>query len=128
MNSQNRGRKTPQTRKGIIMKKSTMNAIAAVLASVDFENKSAILDELNAEINKGADKRAAKVAEYENVKEIILAPLDEAIMTVSELYEAVKDELPEGFTRGKVQYALTKLYADEVVKHEGKPCTYGRKA
>ena len=110
------------------MKKSTMNAIAAVLASVDFENKSAILDELNAEINKGADKRAAKVAEYENVKEIILAPLDEAIMTVSELYEAVKDELPEGFTRGKVQYALTKLYADEVVKHEGKPCTYGRKA
>ena len=110
------------------MKKSTMNAIAAVLASVDFENKSAILDELNAEINKGADKRAAKVAEYENVKEIILAPLDEAIMTVSELYEAVKDELPEGFTRGKVQDALTNLDADEVVKHEGKPCTYGRKA
>ena len=46
------------------MKKSTMNAIAAVLASVDFENKSAILDELNAELNKGAEKRAAKAAEY----------------------------------------------------------------
>lgn len=110
------------------MKKATLNAIASTLSAIDFENKDAILAEINAELNRGADAKAAKAAEYESVKEIILAPLDESIMTVSELYDAIKDELPEGFTRGKVQYALTKLYADEVVKQEGKPCTYGRKA
>ena len=119
------------------MKKATLSAIATLLNEEVNETKDtvfsyddivALRDEVVAELNKGADAKAAKVAEYESVKEIILAPLDEAIMTVSELYEAIKDELPEGFTRGKVQYALTKLYADEVVKHEGKPCTYGRKA
>ena len=110
------------------MKKNTLSAIAAVLNTVDFENKDSILAEVNAELTKNDEAKAAKAAEYESVKEIILAPLDEAIMTVSELYEAIKDELPDGFTRGKVQYAITKLYANEVVKHDGKPCTYGRKA
>ena len=117
------------------MKKSTLSAIANYLSEnvqyandIEKEFLTTALAELNAEINRGADAKAARAAEYESVKEIILAPLDESILTVSELYEAIKGELPEGFTRGKVQYALTKLYADEVVKQEGKPCTYGRKA
>ena len=64
-----------------------MNAIAAVLASVDFENKSAILDELNAELNKGAEKRAAKAAEYGAVRETILGGLSDTPVTVAELYD-----------------------------------------
>ena len=108
------------------MKKSTMNAIAAVLASVDFENKSAILDELNAELNKGAEKRAAKAAEYDAVRETILGGLSDTPVTIAELYEGIKDELPEGFSRNKVQYAIVNLYKDEVEKISGSPNTYKR--
>lgn len=103
-----------------------MNAIAAVLASVDFENKTAILDELNAELNKGADKRAAKVAEYDAVRETILGGLSDTPVTIAELYESIKDELPEGFSRNKVQYAIVNLYKDAVEKISGSPNTYKR--
>ena len=108
------------------MKKATMNAIASILSSVDFENKDAILAELNAEINKGADAKVAKKAEYDAVKDTILNGLSETPVTMSELYEAIKDELPEGFTMGKVQYAIVNLYKDEIVKIVGKPNTYKR--
>ena len=113
------------------MKKATLLTAYAILTGkgeVTEETKAAVIAEFEKEFNRDAEEKAAKAAEYESVKEIILAPLNEAIMTISELYEAIKNELPDGFTRGKVQYAITKLYADEVVKHEGKPCTYGRKA
>ena len=126
MNSQNRRRKTPQTRKEIIMKKSTINTIASVLASIDFENKSAILDELNAELNKGADKRAAKAAEYDAVRDTILGGLSDTPVTIAELYDSIKDELPDGFSRNKVQYAIVNLYKDEVEKISGSPNTYKR--
>ena len=108
------------------MKKSTINAIASVLASVDFENKSAILDELNAELNKGAEKRAAKAAEYDAVRDIILGGLSDTPVTIAELYDSIKDELPDGFSRGKVQYAIVFLYRDEVETVLGSPNTYKR--
>lgn len=108
------------------MKKSTINTIASVLASVDFENKSAILDELNAELNKGAEKRAAKAAEYDAVRDIILGGLSDTPVTIAELYDSIKDELPDGFSRNKVQYAIVNLYKDEVEKISGSPNTYKR--
>ena len=39
-----------------------------------------------------------------------------------------KDSLPEGFSKGKVQYAVTRLWADEVTKTEGKVNTYSLRA
>ena len=36
--------------------------------------------------------------------------------------------LPEGFTKGNLQYAITRLWKDEVEKIEGKVNTYRRKA
>ena len=44
--------------------------------------------------------------------------------TISELYEAVKDKLPAGFSKGKLQYAITQLWASELIKTEGKVNTY----
>ena len=108
------------------MKKVTLNAIASTLSAIDFENKDAILAEINAELNRGADAKAARNAEYDAVKPVILGALSDTPATIAEIYDAIADELPEGFTRNKVQYAITKLYADEVVKHEGKPNTYSR--
>lgn len=108
------------------MKKSTINTIASVLTSVDFENKSAILDELNAELNRGAEKRAAKVAEYDAVRDTIIGGLSDTPVTIAELYDSIKDELPDGFSRNKVQYAIVNLYKDEVEKISGSPNTYKR--
>jgi hypothetical protein len=119
------------------MKKTTLNAIATLFEDLlnepvncvyNHDEVSAILAEVNAELNKGANEKAQRNAEYESVKDVLLAPLAEGKLTIAELYEAVKDELPAGFTRAKVQYAITKLFADEVEKFEGKPNTYGLKA
>ena len=106
------------------MKKATMNAIIATLNAIDFENKDAIMAELNAEINRGADAKAQKWAEYDAVKPVVLDALSDTPVTITELYDAVRDELPDGFTRGKLQYAVTKLWVDEIVKIDGKPNTY----
>ena len=110
------------------MKKATMNAIIATLNAIDFENKDAIMAELNAEVNRGVEAKAAKTAEYDAVKDVILGALTETPATIAEIFDAVKDELPQGFTRNKVQYAITRLWADEVAKFEGKPNTYAIKA
>ena len=101
-----------------------MNAIIATLNAIDFENKDAIMAELNAEINRGADAKAQKWAEYDAVKPVVLDALSDTPVTIAELYDAVRDELPDGFTRGKLQYAVTKLWVDEIVKIDGKPNTY----
>ena len=108
------------------MKKVTMNTIANILSSIDFENKDAILAELNAEINRGADAKAQKVAEYDAVKPIVLDALTETPVTIAELFDAVRDALPEGFSKGKIQYAVTRLWSDEITKVEGNPNTYAR--
>jgi acetyltransferase-like isoleucine patch superfamily enzyme len=49
-------------------------------------------------------------------------------VTIGELYDAIEHELPDGFTKGKLQYAMTRLWADDLVKVEGKVNTYARKA
>ena len=108
------------------MKKVTMNAIANVLSSIDFENKDAILAELNSEINRGADAKAQKWAEYDAVKPIVLDALSDTPVTIAELYDTVRDALPEGFSKGKIQYAVTRLWSDEITKVEGNPNTYAR--
>jgi hypothetical protein len=108
------------------MKKVTMNAIANVLSSIDFENKDAILAELNSEINRGADAKAQKWAEYDAVKPIVLDALSDTPVTIAELYDTVRDALPEGFSKGKIQYAVTRLWSDEITKIEGNPNTYAR--
>ena len=101
-----------------------MNAIIATLNTIDFENKDAIMAELNAEINRGAEAKAQKWAEYDAMKPIVLDALSDTPVTIAELYDAVRDELPDDFTRGKLQYAVTKLWVDEIVKIDGKPNTY----
>ena len=50
-----------------------------------------------------------------------------APVTIGELFDFIESELPEGFSKGKVQYAITRLWADEVVKTEGKVNTYSVK-
>lgn len=93
---------------------------------IEKEFLESALAELNADINRGAEQKAVKDAEYTAVHDIIIGALSDTPVTIAELYDAVKDELPDGFGRGRVQYGVTKLWASEVVKIEGKPNTYKR--
>ena len=107
------------------MKKATLEAIRIFLADADFDDV-AILAELDAELRKGETAKAKNAEAYEAIHDLIVGNLSDTPVTCGELYDAIESELPEGMTKGKVQYALTHLWQDEIVKIEGKPNTYRR--
>jgi hypothetical protein len=113
------------------MKKSTMINVLGILngATPSDEMVDVIKAEIEAELNKGAEEKARNNDLYEAAKAVVmdeLAVATEAV-TIGELYDAVADKLPEGFTKGKLQYAVTRLWKAEIVRIEGKVNTY-RKA
>ena len=110
------------------MKKSTLSTLVSYLNGETITNLDEIRAELEKELNKGAEKAAANRALYDAAKEVVLANLSETPVTVSELYEQISDELPDGFSRSKLQYGMLHYWSDEVVKHDGSPATYARKA
>lgn len=109
------------------MKKSTLSTIYSALLDAGYESTDSIMEEISKEINRGAEAKAKNAEAYESIHDLIMDNLADTPCTCAELYEAIKDELPEGMGKGKVQYALTHLWQDEIVKIEGKPNTY-RKA
>ena len=112
------------------MKKSTMQSLVSYLEGQTVENIAEIHDELVAELNKGAEKAQANRDLYARAHDVVMGGLAQASapVTIAELYEAIENKLPEGFSKGKVQYAITRLWADEVEKTEGKVNTYTLKA
>lgn len=117
------------------MKKSTMQYL---LDMMNYEIKVnggeqntaekyvAVRDEIQAELNRNAEKAAANRNLYESAKPIVFEGFRVIGVptTIAELYEEIKDELPQGFSKSKVQYAVTRLWSDEIVKTEGKTNTY----
>lgn len=112
------------------MKKSTMQSLVSYLDGEVVTNLDEIRAELVAELNKGAEKAQANRDLYAQAHDVVMSGLAQATapVTIGELYESIKGELPEGFSKGKVQYAITRLWADEVEKTEGKVNTYALKA
>ena len=108
------------------MKKASMETLVNYIDSHDLTELFNIKDELTAELNKGAEAKAKNAEAYESIHDLVVDNLADTPCTCAELYEVIKDELPEGMSRGKVQYALTHLWQDEIVKIEGKPNTYRR--
>lgn len=108
------------------MKKMYFEAIYEALKGFGCEDEE-LLAEVAKEINKGAEAKAKNAEAYEAIHDIVMGALSAVPVTVAELWEAIEGEVPEGITKGKVQYALTHLWQDEIVKIEGKPNTY-RKA
>ena len=108
------------------MKKATFEAIKTALTSFGYADAD-VLAELDKEINKGAEVKAKNAEAYEAIHDIVIGALTSAPATVAEIWDAIEDEVPAGITKGKVQYALTHLWGDEIVKVEGKPNGY-RKA
>ena len=108
------------------MKKSTMIALVNYLNGATIDNLAEIKPELEAELNRNAEKAAANRELYESAKSVIFEGFRIACtpITIAELYEEIKDELPQGFSKSKVQYAVTRLWSDEIAKTEGKTNTY----
>ena len=109
------------------MKKATMNSILSLIATIDTPEAEAVRAELNAELSKGAEKADANRELYDTAKAVVMDVLGETPVTIAELYTECEDALPEGFTKGKLQHAVTRMWTDEIVKIEGKVNTY-RKA
>lgn len=110
------------------MKKATMNAIVSYINDNAVEELFEIRDELVAELNKGAEKAQANRDMYAEAHDIVMEALSDTPVTIAELYDEIADRLPEGMTKGKVQYAVTRLWTDEIAKIEGKVNGYTRKA
>jgi len=108
------------------MKKVTLETIRTALLDAGYESTDPVMVEIDTELNKGAARKEATANAYEAAKDVILNALGDAPATCSEIYEAIKGELPEGFGRGKVQYALTNLWQDAIVKVDGSPKSYRR--
>jgi len=120
------------------MKKLILTAIRDYMKTVDANTTfsvpayqtelsvNEVLDELNAELNRGAEAKAAKNAEYDAARAVVMAELAKFGMPVqlSELFEAVKDELPHGFTKGKLQYGITQLWSDVIERTDDTPRGY----
>ena len=110
------------------MKKSIYLTIKDALTNFGYDNEE-VMDALDAEINKGEAVKAENAKLYDTAKAVVMGELgttDKAV-TIGELFDAVEANLPEGFTKGKLQYAVTRLWKDEIVRIEGKVNTY-RKA
>ena len=102
------------------MTKNTMNTILSLIANIDTDEANEVREVLTAELNKGAERKAQTAELYETVKPIVFGALTETPATISEIFNEIEGELPEGFTKSKLQYAITRLWKDEVTKVEGK--------
>ena len=112
------------------MKKVSLQSLVSFIDSIDAPQEIKVVrDEIVAELAKGAEKAQANRDLYESAHDVVMNGLRmaSAPVTIGELYESIADELPDGFSKGKVQYAITRLWADEVVKTEGKVNSYSVK-
>lgn len=110
------------------MTKTTLLTVASVLNSLTTSDEAVIAarDAVNAEIAKGEAKAQANRDLYATAHDAVFAVICDTPMTVAEIYEACADELPDGFSKSKVQWGLSNQWKDEVVKHDNgkKPYTY----
>ena len=112
------------------MKKATMNTILSLIATINTPEAEEVRAEITAELSKGEAKAQANRDLYASAHDVVINALASATapVTMSELWEAVDGDLPDGMTKGKVQYAVTRLWSDEIVKTEGKVNAYSLKA
>ena len=105
------------------MKKSTLQEIHDLLVNWD-ECPERLIEEINAELNKGQAKADATRKEYDEMREKVLEVLRSATAPVTA--QELADET--GLPKGKIVYGLSRLWMDDVVKTEGKVNTYAIKA
>ena len=109
------------------MKKNTLTALYNYFVkSDDTIDLTAVVEDIRAEYEKSAAKVSAKMDAYEQAKPIVLSAIADTALTVKDIFAVCENDLPDGFTAHKIQYALLNYWCDEVVKIDnGKaPFTY----
>lgn len=108
------------------MKKSSLQSLLSYLNGTPIDNIAEIAEEIQAELSRNAAKAASNRELYDAAREAVMAVLDAAPATVGEIFDAAADTLPEGFSKGKLSYALSHGLWEGVVKIDGNPNTYRR--
>lgn len=98
------------------MKKSSLRSLVAYLNGTTIDNISEIKAELEAELAKGEEKANANRILYDAAHDVVMKHINSKLITVADLFEKCKDELPNGFTRSKMQYAMINYWNNEIVK------------
>lgn len=102
-----------------MMTLNTLNALRTLTTD------PAMIAELDAEIARAekaqavkAEHAEAKAVAYAEAKGVVVDALRDigAPVSAAELYEEVADALPEGFTKGKMVYGMTRLWVDVIAK------------
>lgn len=99
------------------MTKNSLYAIAHMDTHGDAALETAKAEALR-EVEKNEAKASANRELYSVAHDVVIAHMGSTPMTVAEIVEACGDELPEGFSKSKVQYALLHYWENEVVKVE----------
>ena len=110
------------------MKKATMQSIVNYIDTNAIAELADVRAEIVAELSKGEAKAQANRDLYAEATPIVLGALSDTPVTIGELYDEIASDLPDGFSKGKVQYLVTRVLTDKVEKHEGKVNTYTLKA
>lgn len=100
------------------MTKNTMMTLVNYLTNNDIPELATVKEEILAQYAKNEEKAQANRDLYTQAHDVVMSVMDDTPRTVAEIYEACEDELPEGFSKSKVQYAMRALWSDEVVKIE----------
>ena len=110
------------------MKRNSMETLVAYLcAQSELPGGVAdAVDEMKAELAKNAEKAQANRELYDATRDIFINALTDSPQTLAEIWERIKDEVPDGMTKSKIQYAVREYWSADVVKIEGKVNEYKR--
>lgn len=109
------------------MKKNVFEMVVAMVNGREVADMDTLRNEINAEYERMTAKRQANQDVYAAAHDVLMGALTDKEQTSKELFES--NEWPDGFTQGKLNYALRAMWADEVRKIDnGKSAnTYTRK-
>ena len=109
------------------MKKNVFEMVVAMVNGREVADMDTLRNEINAEYERMNAKRQANQDVYAAAHDVLMNALTDKEQTSKELFE--RNEWPDGFTQGKLNYALRAMWADEVRKVDnGKSAnTYTRK-
>lgn len=108
------------------MKKASLKSLVSFINGEAVENIADIKAEIEAELAKGEAKAQVNRDLYDKAEAVVLNGLRKvtAPVTIAELFGEIEKDLPANFTKNKVQYGINRLWADKVIKTEGKVNTY----
>lgn len=96
------------------MKKNVFEMVVAMVNGREVADMDTLRNEVNAEWERMESKRQANKDTYAAAHDVLMAALTDKEQTSKELFE--RNKWPDGFTQGKLNYALRAMWADEVNK------------